>query len=117
MKKIEIVITNNDGSTSVLASNADQNADCPGGTRVWKITFDSTAIRTLNGSDHWAASYMCKRAITELFMISPEDAEAIAMLAAFHATRDGDIEGRLNAINRTLQDVVKTVGTMAPVKQ
>ena len=116
MKKIEIVITNNDGSTSVLASNTDQNADPqkdlapPLGPRVWRIAIDSAVLRTLSTSDHWAASFLCKRAMTEMFMVPPEDVAGIAMLAAFHASQERSAtEAHLTSFGRTLKDVVKAL--------
>ena len=89
MQKIEIVITNDAGESSVIASTHCLHPARPG---AGAITTTNTsghleARRAMSAGDQMAASRLCLNAAAHMFVVDPTDLAALAAISAFHAAQ------------------------------
>ena len=89
MLKIEIVITNDAGESSVIASTHCLHPARPG---AGAITTTNTsghleARRAMTAGDQMAASRLCLNAAAHMFVMDPTDLAALAAISAFHAAQ------------------------------
>jgi len=83
MQKIEIVITNDAGESSVIASTNRHSVDhCIYATN---LSGHMDARKAMTPGEQMAVSRLCLNAAARMFAADPTDAACLAALAAFHS--------------------------------
>jgi hypothetical protein len=82
--KIEIIITNDAGESSVIASN--NSLGTAGGGRIYSMNTagHQDARRAMTACEQMATSHMCLAAAAHMFALDPGNKPVLAAVLAYH---------------------------------